>query len=453
MIRSRTTLTLALAGTALIALTLAAVSLHIPGSIWVGTIARKDTLVALIACAVLVYFASVAWVRRHGHTLTTTHFAFILTIGVLARLILLPAPPFMSTDIYRYVWDGRVQSAGINPYLYIPADPALAALRNATIYPRINRATYAHTIYPPAAQLLFQIAYKITPTITGFKAILLLCEAAGVFALLRLLALAGLPRAFVLIYLWNPLAIWAVALDGHIDGAAIGLVGLAMWAATINRRFTTGVLIAAATLTKFLPVLVVPALWQRRDWRLPLAAIITTLALYSLYLSAGTAALGFLPAYTHEENLVQGPGFWPLFVLSHALTLPSWASTAWLAASATALAALGAHIAWGRIPAANRAITIGRGAALLAGAGLLALTPHYPWYYAWLALPCAIWPTPGLIFLSAAPVLLYSDPFHDEVLIQTAVFLPAILLISRDLWRATTAKHIALPAPGALNAR
>ena len=65
------------------------------------------------------------------------------------------APPFLSTDIYRYVWDGKVQGAGINPFRYIPADRHLAFLRDTGIYPHINRRDSAHTIYPPGAQIIF----------------------------------------------------------------------------------------------------------------------------------------------------------------------------------------------------------------------------------------------------------------------------------------------------------
>ena len=57
----------------------------------------------------------------------------LLTIIVLAlamRALLLPGTP-VSTDIFRYVWDGRVQAAGINPYLHVPAAEALQQLRDA----------------------------------------------------------------------------------------------------------------------------------------------------------------------------------------------------------------------------------------------------------------------------------------------------------------------------------
>ncbi len=79
----------------------------------------------------------------------------ILVVGVVMRLLLFPGWP-VSTDIYRYVWDGRVQGAGINPYLHLPADSALSGLRDDAVYPYINRADYAPTIYPPASQIVFR---------------------------------------------------------------------------------------------------------------------------------------------------------------------------------------------------------------------------------------------------------------------------------------------------------
>jgi hypothetical protein len=77
--------------------------------------------------------------------------------------------------------------------------------------------------------------------------------------------------------------------------------------------------------------------------------------------------------------------------------------------------------------------------AILAAGTVAAMTPHYPWYYAWLALPCCLRVLPSVLWLSVAPLLLYSDPFHDELLLQTAVFVPAILLAVRDVATASPA--------------
>jgi hypothetical protein len=106
-----------------------------------------------------------------------TTFLIVLGLGALMRLGLLFETPRLSDDIYRYLWDGRVQAAGINPYRYIPADPHLAFLRDDAIYPHINRRDYAPTTYPPGAQMFFFAVTRVTETIAGFKAALLCVEA------------------------------------------------------------------------------------------------------------------------------------------------------------------------------------------------------------------------------------------------------------------------------------
>jgi alpha-1,6-mannosyltransferase len=108
-----------------------------------------------IGCALLAFVAAAPWtIRSFGYgvfipaaaasgflTIAATRFSadapvrvglsIVLGFALATRLLLVGEEPFLSTDLYRYIWDGRVQAAGINPYRYVPADPALAALRDA----------------------------------------------------------------------------------------------------------------------------------------------------------------------------------------------------------------------------------------------------------------------------------------------------------------------------------
>src|SRR5438552_891053 len=93
----------------------------------------------------------------------------VLGFALAMRLLLVREEPFLSTDLYRYIWDGRVQAAGINPYTYVPANSVLAALRDAAIYPHINRADYAVTAYPPLAEMFFFIVTRIGETLTVMR--------------------------------------------------------------------------------------------------------------------------------------------------------------------------------------------------------------------------------------------------------------------------------------------
>ena len=108
-----------------------------------------------------------------------TGLLIILAGAAVMRLSLLGAEPALSGDIYRYVWDGRVQAAGVNPYRYVPAAPELAHLRDTAISPHINRANYAVTIYPPAAQAIFLAITRFGESVVVMKLGLLLFEAAA----------------------------------------------------------------------------------------------------------------------------------------------------------------------------------------------------------------------------------------------------------------------------------
>ena len=117
--------------------------------------------VASLCVAGALWLLAVAIVRR-GRLPPRTIW-LVLGVAVAMRLLTLTAPPVLSSDLYRYVWDGRVQLAGINPYRYLPAADELAFLRDDAVYPHINRAEYALSVYPPAAQVIFALAAVVTP--------------------------------------------------------------------------------------------------------------------------------------------------------------------------------------------------------------------------------------------------------------------------------------------------
>src|SRR6185503_20921302 len=106
----------------------------------------------------------------------------VIAFAIIFRLSILFAPPYLSDDIYRYVWDGRVQAAGINPFRYIPAAPELAHLRDDAIYPKINRRDWSYTIYPPVAQAVFFVTTRISESVVWMKATMLGFELVTIWA-------------------------------------------------------------------------------------------------------------------------------------------------------------------------------------------------------------------------------------------------------------------------------
>jgi len=441
-IRDRRIWLLAGLGCVLIVTMLAGLSLHRPGAIALPSGHAAHIFVAIAAFAAVVYFGAVATVLRRPMPRGTLW--LVLGVALAMRALVLPAPPFLSSDMYRYVWDGKVQNAGISPYRYIPDDPALAELRDAAVYPHIGRAEYARTIYPPTAQLVFRAVAAISPTVLAMKAAMVGFELMGIGAIIAVLGRVRLPRERVLIYAWNPLTVWAFAGNGHADAIAIGLIGMALLTRTGRRDGLTGALLGAATLVKFLPGAVVPAFWRYRDWRLPVAAAAVMVAFYACYASVGWRVLGFLPGYAREEGLDSGMGFWLLAGLDDIVHLPAFAARLYTAVAACALTGLAVWVALRPRPetTGSRAdmVRVGGDAALLAAATMLALSPHYSWYYAWLALPCCLCPWWSVIYLSAAGLLLDVNPLNEHFLWPCLLFVPAIALGLRDVHFAAHAR-------------
>src|SRR5215472_4804815 len=139
----------------------------------------------IVALQTPLYLAAV-WLSlraRESRSLLIVGLAF----AALFRLSILFVPPYLSDDIYRYVWDGRVQAAGINPYRYIPADQSLQRLRDEKIYPRINRRDSAPTMYPPMAEGVYFLTTRMSESATWMKATMMGFEAITVWATLQLL--------------------------------------------------------------------------------------------------------------------------------------------------------------------------------------------------------------------------------------------------------------------------
>lgn len=348
----------------------------------------------------------------------------IIGFGIAFRLVTVLPEPFMSSDIYRYVWDGVVQHAHISPYRYVPGDPALTFLRgpNRDLFDHINRRDYAHTIYPPVAQFLFYGITWINASVTFMKLAMILFEGLTVYALMELLHALGRRREEILLYAWCPLLIWEIGSSGHLDSAAMAFIALALLARYRKHPIKTGIFLGAAILIKFYPLVLVPALWQRKDLRMPLTIVGLTVFSYACYASAGRLVFGFLGGYVQEEGIETGTRYFLLELTRRLPGLHHVSVFLYLLLSAVAFAAL-AFWSWG---AGNSESTHQRarfwprvfrlpedaaflpGALFLVSAMMLAYSPHYPWYLAWLIPLGVLLPnlpiftyTLGLFYLSA----------------------------------------------------
>ena len=391
--------------------------------LWFIKVAVVQSLIYLLAVGIVV--------RARSSRLT---FLIIVTFAVLFRLSIVFSPPYLSDDIYRYIWDGRVQAAGINPYRYLPSAPELAQLRDDKIYPKINRRDSAPTIYPPFAEAVFLLTTRISESVVWMKLTMIIFEVIAVWALAHLLSSFGLARERLLIYAWHPLIVWEFAGSGHVDAIAIAFIALAFlaWRRSIN--VGAGLALAGATLIKLFPLVLFPALLSRRRWIIPLVFVATILVAYLPYLGVGPkAVLGYLPGYAHEQGLVSGQQFYLLNV-ARKLFGPGLPLIAYLIGAALIM---GAIACWA-IQRNRRNEDNLKPALVLTTAVTVLFAPHYSWYFAWLVPFLCFIPSLAVFYLTIASFALYGTWFGgspDQMLFMNSIiYLPFLLVGAIELF-------------------
>jgi len=372
----------------------------------------------------------------------------VLAGALLFRASLLASPVVLSSDVYRYLWDGRVQWAGISPYRYPPAAAELAPLRDEAIHPNINRPTKP-TVYPPGAEAAFALVAFVAPdSLTAWRAFLLASEVVTVGLLLALLRRAGGTPAVVIVYAWSPLVVFEGVQAGHVDLAMIPLVLAALAWRQGGSSVRAGIALGAAVLMKLYPLVLLPAWWRPRDRRFP-AAVAATVALGYLphALTVGLGALGFLPEYlgrAEDHNI----GLRALLTYPFGLTGEGPRAVAMI----LLFALIAGVVAW--IGRANRGDTAGmtRAGALAVGTYLLLVpTAMHPWYVLWIVPFLCFRPWPAWLYFTGAVTLSYMSYVVEPAPIPWWAWLaeygPLYALLLHSGWRALANRVPAALAP------
>jgi alpha-1,6-mannosyltransferase len=305
-----------------------------------------------------------------------------LVLAALWHLLFLMTPPGPDDDIHRYLWDGRVQRLGYNPYLVVPSDPALGALH--TPETRTLNNPDLPSPYPAGAQLFFRAVIAIHESIFALKVAFVLCDLAIVFVLLDVLRGSQQGAHWVLAYAWNPLLVTEVAGSGHVDIVG-GLLLLVSFAA-LGRRWRTvaAVTFGLAVAVKLLPIVLLPLYWRRVRLRDGVLAAVVFGLLYIPFFNHGQIPIGSLGTYLRSFRFND-----PVFATLEQVAAPQLVvGLAVLVGSLTAIWLRRDSAAW-----SSDAF------AWPMAASLLCAPVVYPWYLLWLlpflrsasTLPIIVW--------------------------------------------------------------
>ena len=386
---------------------------------------------------------------------------FIITVGLLLRLMMFATEPALEDDQQRYLWEGALVANGLSPYRLSPADGKAAdrttrlgqvADQAGAVLERVNNPKLK-TIYPPVIEAAFALAYRLQPfSLNAWRLVLLAADCGTLGLLLLLLRDIGRPAPWVALYWWNPIVVKEVFNSGHMEG----LLMLAVMAAIVlakRRHFTwaSGALGLAAGI-KIWPLLLAPLLLRPLLARpmalvrpLGLLGLISVLCTWPILAGGLDERSGFIAyAKDWQANGALLPGLRGLIGLFGA----PYELAGRLARGVLAVTAISMSLWLARLPLRNTADLLGR-AALVTLALVLTSPAQFPWYAIW-TLPFLVFvPRPGVLAMAVFLPIYYAS-FYFRGIGQYPIFrdwivwliwLPIWLLLAREAWTTLWPRH------------
>lgn len=419
----------------------------------------RNLFVAGNVLAGAVFLASCMFLR---HRMGKSLFFWMLLIGLLCRVILLGSTPVLSTDYYRFLWDGAVMAQGHNPWQYspkavldhsnaaIPASLTTMAQAHRTVMRNINHANLP-TIYPPVGELAMALAAKFAPfSATALRGVYLLFDGAAAILIAMILRRLHRPMSWLLIYWWNPVLINAFYNEAHMDAMALAFVALFALMLVVKRPKSAAAALGLAIGAKFWPVVLAPLLLrpllQDRKQLLMVTAVLAAVscgALAPMFVTAAPALHSLMSygRYWHENDgifrLVSM--FWHRVFPATAYNRPAMAARITIAV----IYLVGLMIL-------NRRAATGSNAMRTALFSIMLIFPlsptDFPWYYTWMLPMLAVYPRISILVWSLTLGLYHSHYFYPWMIWVEHGPVYALLLLEflrpkAANWFVTIAEH------------
>jgi len=337
----------------------------------------------------------VAWRGRMG-------LAQVLIVAGILRLVLFAAPPTLSTDVHRYLWDGQLCLAGINPYQYKPSE--LTQFHQDPVYARIT-SPELYSPYPPVCQILFAVAAWLPFSAYALKLMFGACELIALAVFSR-----KLPPRELLLYAWNPLIVLETWGQPHAEAVILGGLALALYA----RPAVAVTALSVCVSTKLWPVLLMPFLLRKVGWRYVWIFAGLSALLWFPFVRTLPHILETLRLYSQSFEWNAGPFYLLDAIRWGAVRLFHWEGGAgkWIGPALQIVLLIALPVLYVR----SRGWALEKQFAAVVIAFTLTLATIHPWYLAPVLalLPFARWNVAGWFVLSVASLGTYLFYTHGS---------------------------------------
>jgi hypothetical protein len=386
------------------------------------TMDAEEGYLVFLACyltMVAVYLVAVFFVSNHIRA-HKGMVAFVFLVSIALRVAFVFETPVLSDDIYRYVWDGRVQRQGINPYHFPPQAPEIQHLRDP-IFEGMNNKDIP-TIYPPLMQLLFATTTAFSESLLWMKGTFTLIDLALIGILIGLLKIKGQSPLKAIIYAWSPLVLVEVAGNGHNDVFALAFLLAAQVAILFEKSTLSICFLSLSGLAKLMGFVLAPLFARSVRTAAWLALPATCFIVSWPYFGVDSGAFRGLFEFGTRWRANDG--------LFHLLVEITRDLDAAKAVAAGLFAGLMGFLILRKTPPL-RACYIATGAILL-----LSSTVH-PWYVLWIVPYLCFYPNPAWLLFTGTVVLSYhaafltpiGEPWTEQLQIKLLEYGPFFLLL------------------------
>lgn len=229
---------------------------------------RTDSM-ALFSCCCAAFIGYYCLIRQ------PLPFYTALFTGIGIRLIFWDSLPELSQDFYRFLWDGQLQTEGINPYAFKPFE--LIESRTSPFYQQLfegmgSLSQQHYSNYPPASQWLYYLSAKLGGTNLGIQIAVLRSFLIGgdivtFVALRKILNHFRLPLHYALFYFLNPLLVLEGSWNLHGEGLMLAATAWGIWFYLQKKWRSSGGFFALGVALKLLPLLWLPILVPSLKWK------------------------------------------------------------------------------------------------------------------------------------------------------------------------------------------
>ena len=190
---------------------------------------------------------------------------FLLTLAVLGQLVCFTHLPHLSTDYFRFIWDGELLSQGINPFdftpnQYLKTHPDGSSYLNSLHEGMGSLSAANYSCYPTVNQFYFYLSTvcsnSISESVFSMRILLVFSHILGGWACLQILKILNKDIRRSMWLFLNPLVIIECTGNLHFEGVMLSFILFAIYFVMISKRMASGLFLTAAIHIKLIPLLI-----------------------------------------------------------------------------------------------------------------------------------------------------------------------------------------------------